>query len=351
MRREEKQKEALMPRVVAMLCFLLCCESAAAQNPYEGKTINIISGASGGYDSYTRLLASHMGKFIPGAPNAVVRNMPGAASMAAANYLYNIASADGLTFGSFVKAIPLAPLLGDQAARYDASKFTWIGSASSYQNDAYLLIVRKDLGINSFADLKNRAAPVRLGSTGPSSDADVGARVVGQTLGLKFKLVRGYQGTPQIALAVESGEMDGMMIGLSSLHTARPKWLEANSPVRFIFQFGYGGEGRFPMFQDTPRIDELAQSDEDRAIFSLMQLPFRVARPFAGPPGMSDSNKKTLRGAFMQAFRDERLLSEARKMGLDVSPVSGEEVADRIRAASALPAALIKRYSDLLASE
>ena len=340
-----------MLRVATLLWLLLWGSSAAAQNNYEGKTINIISGASGGYDSYTRLLASHMGKFIPGNPHVIVRAMPGAASMAAANYIYNIAPSDGLTFGSFVKAIPLAPLLGDQAARYDANKFSWIGSASSYQDDAYLLIVRKDLGITTIADLKMRRTPLRLGSTGPSSDADVGARIIGQTLGLNFQLVRGYQGTPQIALAVESGEMDGMMIGLSSLHTARSQWLEADSHVRFLLQFGYGGEGRFPMFKDTPRIDELAETDEARAIFSLMQLPFRVARPFAGPPGLSEANKKLLQDAFLKAFRDTSLLSDARKMGLDVSPVSGDEVAARIRAAAALPTNLIKRYSDLLTSE
>ena len=336
--------------VVAALALLLAPIAARAQvaNFYEGKTINLVSGGSGGYESYARLLAAHLGKHIPGNPAIVTRTMPGAASMAAANWLYNIAAPDGLTIGTFVRAIPLAPLLGDKAARYDGAKFAWIGSASSYRDDAYLLMVRKDAPAASVEDLRTLKTPLRLGSTGPSAEGDVGARVIGRTLGLNLKLVRGYSGTPQLAIAVEQGEMDGMMIGASSLSAFRPQWLGKDTPVRYLFQFGYGGEGRSPMFPDVPRVDEFARNQDERDLFSLMQLPFRIARPFAAPPGTPADKRALLEEAFMRAFRDEALLAEARRMGLDVSPVSGAEIATLIEGAQRLPPALISRYAELL---
>jgi tripartite-type tricarboxylate transporter receptor subunit TctC len=342
-----------MKRSLVSLAGLLLVFSAAGARAqenafYKGKVVTVISGASGGYDEYTRLLAYYMGKYIPGNPGLIVRDMPGAASMASANYLYNAAPPDGLTFGSFVRAIPLAPLLGDKSAKYDPRGFTWIGSSSSYKNDAYLLVVRKQLGIKSIADLRSRREPLRLGSTGPSSEADVGAHVIGDVLGLKFKLVRGYPGTPNVVLAVEQGEMDGMMIGISSLHSDKPDWLKPNAPVRFLLQFGYGGDGRNPTFADVPRIDELARSDDDRAIFSLMQLPFKIARPFAGPPGISASKVLLLRQAFAKANQDPEYLSKAKSMGLDVSPVAGSEISELITKAAALPPRLLARYAALL---
>ena len=348
----ESGATALMRPVALALCAALISVGARSQAParvnFEGKTINLVSGGSGGYESYARLLAAHMGKFIPGNPSIVVRSMPGAASMAAANYLYNIAAPDGLTLGSFVRAIPLAPLLGDTAAKYDGAKFSWIGSASSYRDDAYMLMVRKDVPVSNVADLAARETPLRLGSTGPSSEGDVGARVVGQTLGLKLKMVRGYSGTPQIAIAVEQGEMDGMMIGASSLSAFRPEWLSKTGPVRFLFQFGYGGEGRSPQFPDVPRVDELARDADERALFSLMQLPFRIARPFAAPPGLPEETRAMLEAAFLRALDDPALLTGARGMGLDVSPVSGAEISALIAAAARLPAPLITRYTQLL---
>jgi hypothetical protein len=143
--------------------------------------------------------------------------------------------------------------------------------------------------------------------------------------------------------------MDGVMLGISSLTSVRPEWLKPDGPVNFLVQFGYGGEGRHPMFANVPRVDELAKTPQDKAIFSLMQLPFRVSRPFAGPPHMPADLTKILREAFMRTNEDAHYLDDARKMGLDVSPMSGEDAAKIIGEAAALPPELIKRYADLLA--
>jgi tripartite-type tricarboxylate transporter receptor subunit TctC len=325
--------------------------TAQVQPFYQGKTVTIVSGASGGYDAYARLLGDHMKKYIPGEPTLIVKDMPGAASMLAANYLYNVAPADGLTFGNFVRTIPMAPLLGNAAAKYQPDKFTWIGSSSRYLDDAYLLMVSKSLGITSIEQLRRRAEPLRLGSTGPNSQTDEGARIMRGVLGLNIKLVRGYQTTPQILLAVERGEMDGVMLGISSLNSFHPEWLKPDAPVNFLVQFGYGGEGRHPMFPNVPRVDELAKTLEDKAIFDLLQLPFKVSRPFAGPPNMPSDATETLRDAFMRTSEDPDYLADAKKMGLDVSPMSGADVARTIAQAAALPPELTKRYGDLLARE
>jgi tripartite-type tricarboxylate transporter receptor subunit TctC len=320
----------------------------AAADFYAGKTITIISGGSGGYDAYARLLARHMGRHIPGDPTLIVKNMPGAASMNAANSIYNVAAADGLTLGGFLRSIPLAPMLGDKSAKYDPLKFTWIGSSSSYLDDAYLFFVRKTLGVRAVGDLKGRKEPVRLGSTGKASQTDEGARVIADALGYTFQIIRGYPGTPSIVKAIEAGEMDGTMIGISSLSSIKPDWLKPDSDVQFLLQFGYGGEGRNPQVADVPRIDELATSELEKGMFFLLQLPFKLARPFAGPPNMPAERTAILREAFMQTQKDPQYVSEAEKMHIDISPIPGTEIADIIAKAQSLPPALIQRYTDLV---
>lgn len=331
----------------AIVVLLMSAGLAHAQPFYQGKTITLISGGSGGYDFYSRLLATHMRRFIPGAPTMVSKAMPGAASMLAANYLYNVAAPDGLTFGSFVRTIPLAPLLGDKAAKYQPEKFTWIGSSSRYLDDAYMLMVKKTLGITSIDQIMTRREPLRLGSTGPSSQSDEGSRVAHEVLGLNTQIIRGYQTTSEILLAIERGELDGVMLGISSLSSVNADWLKPDGPVNFLLQFGYGGEGRHPMFPNVPRVDEFAKNADDQAIFDLLQLTFKVARPFAGPPNMPREQVAILREAFMRTHEDPQYLAEAKKMGLDVSALSGEECAKLIERAAAFPPAVMKRYAEM----
>lgn len=335
----------------ALLPVLAAGAASAQQLPfYHGKTVTLISGASGGYDAYAHLITRHMRRHIPGEPLMIARNMPGSASMVAANYLFNVAAPDGLTFGGFVRTIPLAPLTGNKAARYAPERFTWIGTSSRYLDDAYLMMLHKRIGVASLDDLRARKEPVRFGSTGPTSQTDEGSRVVRDVMGLPIRLVRGYQTTPQVMFAVERGEVDGIFIGISSMKAAKPDWLEPASPVTFLMQFGYGGEGRHPAFPAIPRIGELAPSSEAKAILDLLELPFRTSRPFAGPPGIPAEPTRILREAFMRTHTDPEFLAEASKLGLDVSPLSGEDVAALVREAVALPPALLKRYGDLLAA-
>jgi tripartite-type tricarboxylate transporter receptor subunit TctC len=210
-------------------------------------------------------------------------------------------------------------------------------------------MVSKSLGIASLEQLRGRKEPLRLGSTGPSSQTDEGARIIRDVMGLNMQIIRGYQTTPQIMLAVERGEVDGIMIGISSMSSSKPEWLEPDPPVNFLVQFGYGGEGRHPAFPKVPRIDEFAKTADDKAIFDLLQLPFKVSRPFAGPPGMPTDLTRILRDAFMRTHEDPQYLADAKKMGLDVSAMSGEDAAKIIGQAAALPTDLMTRYAEILA--
>ena len=259
-----------------------------------------------------------------------------------------MAPADGLTFGIFARTIPMAPMLGDKAARYSPEKFTWIGSSSSFLDDAFVLLVDKKLNINSVGDLRGRSEPIRLGSTGPSAPSDMGARIIRDVLGLKIHLIRGYPGTDQTMLGVDRGELDGIMIGISSLHSLRPDWVKQNGPFNFLLQYGYGGEGRHPMFPNVPRVDELVKTEEDKTLFRFMEFPFKIARPFAGPPGIPADRTKILQDAFMETNRDRQYLDEAAKIGMDISPISGGEVQKIVSEAASYPDSLIKRYSDIL---
>ena len=174
---------------------------------YQGKTVRIIvsTGPGGGYDNYGRLLSRYMRKYIPGNPTLVVQNMPGASGMAAANYIYNVAAPDGLTFGGVQRQIAFAPLLANPAVRYETEKLTWLGTSSSYMDDASFLLVRKALGVQTIDDIRRMNRPLQLGVGGRTSVGYEGARVISAVLGLDIRIIIGYESSARTALAVEFG--------------------------------------------------------------------------------------------------------------------------------------------------
>jgi tripartite-type tricarboxylate transporter receptor subunit TctC len=320
---------------------------------YQGKTVRIIvsTGPGGGYDAYGRLLSRYMHRYIPGSPNMIVQNMPGASGMAAANHLYNVASQDGLTFGTFQRQIAFAPLLANPSARYDAQKFNWIGTSSSFLNDASFLMVRKQLGVRTIDDIRGMKEPLQLGVGGRTSVGYEGARVIGSVLNLNIRIIIGYESSARTQLAVESGELDAMILGISSLSAQKPEWLKENNDVHKVVQFGYGGDGRHPQFPDVPRIDEFATTDEAKGLFFLFQIPFKLAFPFVAPPNIPADRVKMLRDAFMRTHKDADFLQEAKKLNLEISPLSGEEVSGIIAQAYRLPSSLVARYVSIQSSK
>jgi tripartite-type tricarboxylate transporter receptor subunit TctC len=339
--------------IIATLSIVLCSlisASASELNFFAGKTVTIVSpaGTGGGYDAYARLLSKYIGAFIPGKPAVIVVNRPGASGMVAANHLYNVAVPDGLTIAALYRLTPFAPLFGVDGAKFDPQKFSWIGTSSSFMDDSTFLIVHKRLGVSSVTDLLNLKREIQFGSGGRTSTGDEGARIIGPALGLNLKMIRGYKSSAETVLALERGEVDAMILGISSLSSQKPDWLKPSSDVQFLLQFGYGGAERHPDYSAVPRIDELATNDEQRGLFVLLQAPFKTARPFAGPPGIPEERLRILREAFMSASKDPDYLADAAKLNVDVSPLDGEKVTGIVRNVYELPPALVKRYREAL---
>src|SRR5262245_47663750 len=290
---------------------------------YKGKRLNLVVsyGTGGGYDVYARVLARHMGRHIPGNPNIIVQNMPGAGSLRGTNYLYNVAAKDGTVFGTFARNMPLLGLIkSNQNVQFDPARFTWLGSSASFANDAYLLIVRRAAGVKS-ADEARRAGgtPIILGSTAEGASSDAIAILLREWLGFNVKVIPGYTNSGVLFLAIERGEIDGRTVGLSALRANKPDWLKPNGLVRVLVVFGRAT--RHPDFPDAPTARELARNAEDRGLIEVLEVPYALSRPFAAPPDVPPDRAKALQAAFMATHKDPAYLAEAEKLGIDVSAI------------------------------
>ena len=302
---------------------------------YRGKTVNLIVGysAGGGYDTYARILARHMGKHIPGSPTIVVQNAPGAGSMRAANTIYNVAPKDGSTFGMFGRGIALEPLIGTSPAQFDATKFLWLGSGTE---EAAVVVIWAAKGIKTWADMLSK--PFTVGGEGTGSDPDVYALMLKNVFGVKLKLVSGYPGTSEMALAVERQEVDGRASwSWSSLKSIKPDWI-AQHKIELPVQLNLH---RSPDLPEVPLIGDYATSERQRQILKLVLSRQTMGRPFMAPPGLPKDRADALRNAFDETMKDPEFLAEAKLRGQEVSPVSGVELEKLIRELYATPADVV----------
>jgi tripartite-type tricarboxylate transporter receptor subunit TctC len=318
---------------------------------YRGKQVTLYVGFSpgGGYDAYARLLARHLGKYIPGNPIVVVQNMPGAGSLRAANYIYSVAPKDGTAFGLFARDMVVIALLGGDAnVQFDPRRFTWLGSSSSYANDAYFLMLRKDAPVKSIADARRPGGPpMVLGGTAEGSTSDDVPILLRDLLGLHIKLINGYRDSSVLFLAVDQKEVEGRTVGLSSVRSAHAQWLAPDSPMRVLLQFGRAT--RLPDFSDVPTARELAPDEHARALIKLAELPYLLSRPFAAPPGLPPARAKALQQAFLAVHKDPDYLADAAKLKVDVSPIGGEAALQAINELAATPADLRAELKRLMA--
>jgi len=322
----------------------------AVANFYKGRLVNLIVGygPGGGYDIYARLLARHFSQFIPGHPAVIVQNMPGAGSMRAVNYLYNVAPKDGTTIGIFARNMPLIGLLGGNAnAQFDARRFTWLGSASSFVHDAYILIVRKDAPVKSIDEARRSdLSPLVLGATAEGATGNDVPIILRDTIGLHVKQVMGYPDSGSIFLAMERGEVHGRVVDLSTVKSVKPEWLKPDSDFRVLVQFARAT--RHPDFPDVPTARELAKNEAARALIELAELPYALSRPFAAPPGVPAARAKALQRAFMAMQDDPQYLEDAAKISVDVSPIGAEEVLRAIDRIAVAPPELLDYVRKLL---
>jgi tripartite-type tricarboxylate transporter receptor subunit TctC len=341
---------SLRPSLFALTCSLASVTPASAADFYSGKTITLVVGntSGGGYDIYARLLSRHMGRFIPGEPNFVVKNQPGAGGKVMTNEMYSKVAPDGLTIGMMARDNPLEPVLGNPAARFKSEDFTWLGTMSSYADDAYGLVIRADSPIKNIDDAKKPGPPLVFGGIAfGETSADI-ILIARSLFGLNARLIVGYPGSPDINIAIQRGELDGRAIGISSLQATMGDWYNAGK-LRFLVQFGR--LNRLPSLSDVPTARELAKSADDKAFIEFAEVPFRIARPFIAPPKVPVEQATILKRAFMEAQRDPAFLKEAKEMQLDISPLPGDEVHEIVARIAHSDPALIQRYRDVLASK
>jgi tripartite-type tricarboxylate transporter receptor subunit TctC len=311
----------------------------AAVDFYAGKQIDLIvgSGPGGGYDTYARLLAHHLARYLPGHPTIVVQNMPGAGGLRAANYLYNVAPKDGTSIGTFGHDLVLVGLLGHNAnIQFDSRKFTWLGSSSSFANDAYLLIARPDAPVKSAEEARApNGPPLLVGASAQGGGSSDIAILMRDILGFNLKLIPGYPDSNAMFLAIDRNEIDARFTAISVLQLTRPQWLVPQSGMHVIVQFARAV--RHPHFPDVPTARQLARSDQDRALIELAELPYLLDRPFVAPPNLPRDRAQALQQAFRSVQSDPQYLDDAARLKLDLSPIGGDEVLraiDRIGAAS-----------------
>src|SRR5262252_2965670 len=311
---------------------------ARAQTPeefYRGKTINLIipNAPGGSFDLYARLAASHLGRFIPGHPAVVAQNMPGAAGMQAANYLTSVAPKDGTVLSVLVPNITLAQILGVASIAYDTRRFNWIGRIIA---TTATLFTWHTSGTKTLADLKTRDTLVA--STGPLSQAEINSTMLNGVVGTKFKLIRGYRGSGEAALAVERGEADGTLMPWEFLKSAHADWLrEGKISIVAIYV-------RRPIAErpDVRSVYDLAETSEQANVLRLFLGADEMGHPIAMPPDVPRDRVDAVRAALMAMVKDPEFLADAAKRKLDLLPGTHEEFERTVAEAFAASAAEIE---------
>ncbi len=328
-----------MTRIIASLAALFSAMNASSDvradtvaDFYKGKTIALVVGfpPGGGYDTYTRTLARHFGRFVPGNPNVVASNMPGAGSLTAANYTYNRAAPDGLFLAMFASAAAMGSLLGSKSATFDIRKFSWIGSLS--QDVIYCAVKNERDAATTFEQmLKNE---IIIGSTSPAAITYQHPMILRNVLKAKVSLISGYPGTREINVAMQRGEVNGVC-GLpgSSLKSVFPSELK-DGQIKLFIQMG---SRRSNEFGDVPSVYDFAKSDEDRAILNFHFGQLLLGRPVVGPPGIPTDRLSALRAALLATAKDSSFRNEAAKAGLDIDPASADEVMSLLNQIASYP--------------
>lgn len=313
----------------------------SAEEFYAGKRdMNMITSgdSGGGYDLYTRLVARHLGKHLPGKPNFIVNNMPGGGGVRAANHLYNVAAKDGSVIGLIDRGMATAPLLYGDASKtqFDAVKFSWIGSA---MRESGMGVISTKAPATTVEGAREHE--VFFGATGPETDPAMYARLVNELFGTKIKVITGYPGQPETFQAIEKGELHGLfMSGWSGNGQAYVRDQMKKGQLTLLMQMS---TKRDPMHNETPTILELVKSPQDKQIVELILTRLSLGRPFIGPPDIPADRVALLRTAFRQSMEDADLLAEAKKTRLALDPIYGEEAQELITRLYATPSDVLER--------
>lgn len=341
--------DRLLPLTIAFVCLSIVFgalgERAYSAAPYyEGKAIRIIVGTApgGGYDTYTRVIARHLGKYIPGNPIVIVDNMPGAGGLVSANHLFKVAKPDGLTIGHFVGGQFLQQLLAKPGIEFDALKFEYVGVPAQ---DNFVFGVAKTTGITGVEQWLGSKTAVKFGAIAAGDGTYDTPKVVEVALGLPIQVVSGYKGTAPIRLAFNSGEVAGLSNSWQSFRSTWRKELDTGE-LMIVLQLSAKPHPDLPK---VPLAMNLAKTDGARKLIQAMaQAHGAAVRPYVLPPGTPKDRVETLRKAFMEAIKDPQLLEEAGKANLEINPGSGEDLERNVREILDLEPSLVTRLKQIL---
>jgi tripartite-type tricarboxylate transporter receptor subunit TctC len=356
LRRVRQKGDDPMRKIAKIIFFLFAvlivtnAKVTAQEQPfYQGKTIRVIVGFTTGgfYDRWSRLLARYVPKYIPGNPEMVNQNMPGAGGLVAANNVYSVAKPDGLTLGMLSYGMYLDQLVGRQEVQYDVRKFNWIGSP---EKSDVLFYMRSDAPYKSMEDIRKATTPPKCGSTGTAGTDYILARMLEDTLGLKINTVMGYPGGSEIDLAVEKGEVQCRGMTAAPFFGREPftTWRKNN----FVRVLLFGGQKRDERIPEAPTIYEIFEKEktpeESRRVADVILRGGDFGRPWVAPPGTPKERVKILRDAYTKAMADPQLLDEAKKGQMEIDFVSGEELQKLAERIMNQPTAVVARVKRVL---
>ena len=326
------------------MALALAAAPASAQSVeefYQGQTFTVYVGfpPGGGYDTYARSVARHIGKHIPGNPSVIVVNRPGAGSMLLTNELYNILPKDGTAIGLSAYGMPTEPLFGAEEAKYDPRRFNWLGSANK---EASICVTWHTSPVKKWQDMLT--TELTMGASGPGGETFTHPRIINHVLGTKMKVVSGYPGGSPINLAIERGEVDGRCgLPWSSAKAANADWLNEGK-VNILLQMA---TAKHDELQDVPVIMELAKTQEDKDALELLFAALEFGRAFVAPPEVPADRVAALRNAFMATMHDPEFLAEAEKQNLEVNPVDGERIEELINRIYAAPPEIVQLAKEM----
>ena len=341
-----------MPPVVRILLCLLCLLPAFTKRSnaqgsadfYHQKTIRfaVTYEPGGSYDIYARLVTAHMGRHIPGNPSFNVQYMPGAGGLIGILHLYEKAAQDGTEMAILPRDLAINQMLRPEQARYDARRYNWIGTISTY---AGVMFIASRTGVKTADDL--RTIQVVAGSWGQTTETYITPTLLNALAGTKFRLVTGYRGGPDVDLAVERGEVDGRMSSWTLLKTQRERWLKDKFVV-IPFQAGIKSH---PELKGIPLVSELATSEEGRRILEFQNSDAGIGWSVVAPPNVPPARVAILRAAFDKTMRDPEFLAEAQKRGFEINPATGQELEAIVGRTIATPADALVRLKNILAAK
>ena len=327
----------LLTKMVCVPIFVGPASADPVADFFKGRTVQIVVGheVGTGFDTYARVLSRHMARHIPGNPNIIVQNMLGASGISAANWLYNVAPKDGTALGAWVQTVPLDPLMGGAASKFVAEHFNWIGNLES---SVATCVVTKASGLTHFSQLQSRET--LFGSTGGGGALTQFTLAVKNLLGAKVKLVQGYKGAASIGIAMQSGELEGMCGANTSFISSL--WASEVGSGTFKVILQLNGPKR-PDLAGVAHADELARSGDDKQVLDIVFGPLILGRIYAAPPEVPAERVKALRAAFTAAASDPQFLADAQRTKLEISPMTGEVVAEHFARYAKTPRPIVER--------